>query len=264
MSAPAAWPVHRLRITTTRLDLRPVTDADIDELLALAQDGIHADDEMPFLRPWTDAAPDQLAWDFCRYFWGQRATWAPDEWRLPLAVRVTGGALVGVQQLQADRFAEIGAVDTSSWLARRHQGRGIGTEMRAAALDLAFHGLGATRARSTALVTNPGSIGVSRKLGYRANGSEPEHVRGEVVENLRFSLDRATWLARAAETGAPARAQLDGLAGLEPLFGATPTTPAAVAAAPSALAGFRPTVAGDGAALVGAGAAPWLAAAGLR
>ena len=122
MSAPAAWPLHRLRITTSRLDLRPVTDADIDALLALAQEGIHADDEMPFLRPWTDAEPEQLAWDFCRYFWGQRATWAPDEWRLPLAVRVTGGALVGVQQLQADRFAEIGAVDTSSWLARRHQG----------------------------------------------------------------------------------------------------------------------------------------------
>ena len=37
-------------------------------------------------------------------------------------------------------------VSTFSWVGVRHHGRGIGTEMWAAALHLAFAGLGATNA----------------------------------------------------------------------------------------------------------------------
>jgi RimJ/RimL family protein N-acetyltransferase len=238
-----AWPLFRLRLATARLELRPVTDGDIDELLTVARAGIHEPGEMPFLRPWTDVPPDALAWDFCRYFWGQRASWSPESWRLPFTVRVAGRA-VGVQQIQADRFGELRAVDTSSWLGREHHGSGVGTEMRAAVLDFAFHGLGAARARSTALATNPGSIRISEKLGYRRNGDEIELVRGRPVANLRFAVDREAWLERGRVT------HVHGLAGLERLFGAG--------------AGAEAAAAGDGAALTGAGAAPWLAAAGLR
>lgn len=243
----AAWPLFRLRVVTARLELRPLRDADLDELLALARAGIHDPGEMPFLVPWTDTPAAELPSAFCRYFWEQRASWTPASWRLPLVVRLrlapeegdSRGPALGVQQLQADRFAELGCVDTSSWLGARHQGTGIGTEMRAAALELAFRGLGAQVARSTALAGNAGSIRISEKLGYRPNGDELAHVRGRRVRNLRFALEREAWLAG---TGRTPCATVTGLAGLEPLFGAAPP-------------GGAPDEAPTGA---------WFAAAGLR
>ena len=61
---------------------------------------------------------------------------------------------------------------TGSWLGRSFQGRGIGTEMRAAVLELAFRGLGAATAESGALEGNAASARVSEKLGYRHDGLE--------------------------------------------------------------------------------------------
>lgn len=69
-------------------------------------------------------------------------------------------------------------VHTGSWLGRRYQGQGIGTQMRAAVLHLALDGLGAQRAVSAAFEDNPASLGVSRKLGYRDDGIEWHVVRG--------------------------------------------------------------------------------------
>ena len=47
------WPLFDLRIVTPRLELRYVNDSDASELMALAAEGIHADDFMPFGIPWT-------------------------------------------------------------------------------------------------------------------------------------------------------------------------------------------------------------------
>ena len=51
------WPTFGLRLTTPRLELRPVTDDDLADLITLAQDGVHDPSFMPFVQPWTDAAP---------------------------------------------------------------------------------------------------------------------------------------------------------------------------------------------------------------
>jgi len=76
-----------------------------------------------------------------------------------------------------------------------HQGKGIGTEMRAAVLHLAFAGLGAEHARSDAFDDNPASLGVSRKLGYTDDGIDRLVVRGKPVVSQRLRLDRSTWEA---------------------------------------------------------------------
>jgi RimJ/RimL family protein N-acetyltransferase len=55
--------------------------------------------------------------------------------------------LVGVQELWAENFAELRKVATGSWLGLKHQGQGIGIEMRSAVLHLAFACLGAEQAR---------------------------------------------------------------------------------------------------------------------
>ena len=60
------------------------------------------------------------------------------------------------------------SVATGSWLGLRHQGHGIGKEMRAAVLHFAFAGLGAIEALSGAWDDNKPSLGVERGARLRA------------------------------------------------------------------------------------------------
>jgi RimJ/RimL family protein N-acetyltransferase len=87
-------------------------------------------------------------------------------------------------------------VGTGSWLARAYQGRGIGLEMRAAALAFAFDHLGADRATSEAFTDNAPSIGVSRSLGYADNGLQWMAPRGVAREEIRFLMTRDMWRSR--------------------------------------------------------------------
>lgn len=104
------------------------------------------------------------------------------------------GRVVGVQGLDAADFGLTRQVGSGSWIGMRHQRRGIGTEMRAAVLAFAFDHLGATSARSSAFVDNVASHGVSRKLGYRRDGSETVVRRGAATEDIRLLLDRDTFV----------------------------------------------------------------------
>jgi RimJ/RimL family protein N-acetyltransferase len=65
--------------------------------------------------------------------------------------------------------------------------------MRAAAL--AFEGLDASYACSSAFEDNPASLGVSRKLGYTFDGMQVIAVRGRPAVSRRLRLDRAAWQA---------------------------------------------------------------------
>jgi GNAT superfamily N-acetyltransferase len=56
---------------------------------------------------------------------------------------IIDGEPVGMQDLIGAEFAAFATVSTFSWLGPGYRGRGIGTEMRAAALHLAFAGLAA-------------------------------------------------------------------------------------------------------------------------
>jgi RimJ/RimL family protein N-acetyltransferase len=103
----------------------------------------------------------------------------------------------------------------------RHQGQGIGTEMRAAVLHLAFAGLGAEEALSTAFEDNHASRAVSRKLGYAENGIGRQVVRGVATTEHHVRLTRADW-----EKHATVPVTIEGLAPCLPMFGVPePTTP---------------------------------------
>jgi RimJ/RimL family protein N-acetyltransferase len=188
----AAWPLFDLRIRTPRLELRPPTDEDLMRLVELAARGIHDPAEMPFLVPWTDLRPPEFERSFLRFYWGTRASWSPDAWHLPLMV-LRDGKPMGAQGMAAEAFRARRVVTTGSWLGREHQGQGIGTEMRAAVLHLAFAGLGAAAAESAAVTGNVASARVSVKLGYRPNGTDVVAPRGEPVEQQRYLLRREDW-----------------------------------------------------------------------
>lgn len=190
------WPLFDLEVRTPRVILRYPSDADIEELAALAARGIHEPDVMPFGIPWTDVASPQQERNSLQHHWLQRAKWATDDWNLSFAT-IVDGAIVGSQGALAHRFPLLRQAETGSWLGRAHQEKGIGTEMRAAILHFLFDGLGAERATSGAFVDNPSSRAVSQKLGYREDGTEViERRTGEAAVKRRFVLTRDEWASR--------------------------------------------------------------------
>lgn len=186
------WPLFDLRISTARLELRMPTEDLIDQLIDNILDGIHDPERMPFGVPWTRAPREHLPFNTLSYLWRELARFNPLDWHLPLAVVVDGEA-IGVQALIGKDFPVSRTVDSGSWLGLRHQGRGYGTEMRAAALFFAFESLGAHVATSASFVDNPASIAVSRRSGYRDDGVELIEREGILVEHLRFRLTRDEW-----------------------------------------------------------------------
>lgn len=186
------FPPLGLLLRTPRLELRIPTGEALADLADLAVDGIHPPETMPFVFPWTDQPPAELARDVLRHHWRHLANWTPRNWSLLLAV-VRDGTVVGQQALSGREFAITREVTTGSWLGQRYQGQGIGTEMRAAVLHLAFAGLGAEAAISGAFTDNPASLAVSRKLGYQPDGISRHAVRGELVIEQRMRLSRQDW-----------------------------------------------------------------------
>ncbi|MER5365962.1 GNAT family protein [Streptomyces sp. NPDC002722] len=211
---PQHWPLYGLRLRTPRLELRLPDLELLNDLASVAAGGVHAPEEMPFTIPWTDVPPEERGRATFRHVLSTVADWSVQDWALGLAV-LYEGKVVGRQDLTARDFAVTGQVSTGSWLGLAHQGRGIGTEMRAAVLHLAFAGLGARTAVSSAMTDNPRSLGVSHRLGYLPDGTSVAAVRGAPVTLQRLRLDRARW-----EECRSIEVTVEGLDGCRAEFGA--------------------------------------------
>lgn len=186
------WPLFALRVRTPRVELRYPDDDDIVALAELAIRGVHDPDFMPFEITWTDVPSPELERNTLKFFWAQRANWTPQDWHLPMTV-VVDGVVVGIQAVHAAHFAERRVAHTGSWLGQAHQGKGIGKEMRAAIVHLAFAGLDASIAESGAWHDNAPSLGVSRALGYEENGIEVRMRREVADRQIRLLLTRERW-----------------------------------------------------------------------
>lgn len=183
------WPFADLVLRTPRLELRPDDDAGLVELAACARAGVHDPAVMPFETPWTDGAHTEgFERGVLQYHWGQRAAMTPDDWRLNFLVRHEG-RVVGTQSLHGERFGVVREVVTGSWLTLAAQGRGFGTEMRAAVLLFAFDHLGARFAGSGAFTDNVASCRVSEGLGYVDDGVAHHERRGEAATVRRLRVD---------------------------------------------------------------------------
>ncbi|SHW87528.1 Putative Gcn5-related N-acetyltransferase [Mycobacteroides abscessus subsp. abscessus] len=189
---PSPWPLAELEVITPVLRLCHVTDELADQLARLAAEGIHDPATMPFAVPWTDAISPELERNTVAYFQQTRAEVSTEHWDVPLAV-IVGDEAVGVCAVTADGFPARRTVSTGSWLGRRHQGRGLGREMRTAALQLIFAGFDADVARTAAWHDNAASLGVTRSLPYVQTGSSRQSRRGVFDTMLEFAMTRAQW-----------------------------------------------------------------------
>jgi RimJ/RimL family protein N-acetyltransferase len=207
------WPLADLRLQTPDLELRWPRSDDLDALADLAAAGVHDPQVQPFAVPWTDVSPEERARSTLQYHWTRWGSWKPTDWTLEFAV-LRDDVVVGSQGIGGRDFAVLREVHTGSWLGRAYQGQGVGTQMRAAVLHLAFEGLGARWAASSAFEDNRASLGVSRKLGYRDDGIEWHLVRGRPALMRRLRLAHVDWMAARTVP-----VQIHGLRPCLPFFG---------------------------------------------
>ncbi len=205
-------PLSDLLIRTPRLELRLGSRDELTALGELARRGIHAPAEMPFAVPWTDRTGEpSFVKDFVEFHEASLRAWDPASWSLNFLVFLAGRP-VGSQSLRAEDFGAHRVVDSGSWLGARYQGQGLGTEMRAAVLELAFRELGALEAKSGSFVGNEASKRVSEKLGYTVVGTTTLAPRGEPVSQYQLRIARREWRS-------PVRVELEGVEACLSLFG---------------------------------------------
>jgi RimJ/RimL family protein N-acetyltransferase len=205
-------PLYELRLTTPRVEVRLGTREELAALGRLAQEGIHPPREMPFAVAWTDRSTEEkFVEDFVEFHEAALRAWTPEKWSLNLLVFV-GGQPAGSQTIEAEDFVSTRTVATGSWLGKRFQRQGLGTEMRASVLELAFRALGAEKAASGAVAGNEASKRVSEKLGYTIVGTSTVSPRGEPLTQHDLRIERDAWRA-------PLHVEIEGLARCLPLFG---------------------------------------------
>ena len=186
-----------VRVVTPRLELRGATDDLLARVAPLVRSGKASDNPPPYDDPfWAyESNPDVRVNKWLQGVWRARGTVKPGLWRLPFVV-IVDDEPVGMQDLIGNEFDSFGTVETFSWLSTDARRRGVGTEMRAAILHLAFDGFDAQEAHSEANIDNAGSNGVSERLGYEPNGTAWAECDGKPVLGQRWRLVREAWTPR--------------------------------------------------------------------
>ena len=208
------WPVLDLRIRVGDLELRPLVEADLAEVVRVMPADLELDPHATRF-----AVPEDVhrAVVVHQEYWRSYGTWTVGGWRFHLAVR-RDGELLGLQELEGHDFPTLRTVDTSSWLVQEARGTGLGKAMRRAVLSLAFDHLGALAAITSAWHDNHASLGVSRSLGYRPNGESlmaREGLDNGVDTLVHLRMTRDDWLSSGGSVGVA----VEGVEACRPWFG---------------------------------------------
>jgi len=187
------YPPLDLKVITPKLELHGATDVLLTQLLPIVREGVAERQPDPFDDPmslYDDNPVRERKW--LQAIWRGRGTVRPEAWRLYFVVML-GEEAVGMQDLIGVNFDTFRTVNSFSWLAPGARQQGLGREMRAAILHLAFEGFGAMQASSEAFFDNVASNRVSEALGYQPNGHDWATRRGEPAMLNRWQLTRDVW-----------------------------------------------------------------------
>jgi RimJ/RimL family protein N-acetyltransferase len=206
------WPMFGLRLRCRAAGLRAIRESDLPHLAAIQPDDYDPDPRAEMLPGLSRR--ENLGRLLYQGYWRSLGTWSPASWQLDLAVEFEGD-VVGVQSLEGEDFPVLRTVDSGSWLIPAVRGRGIGVAMRTAVLGLAFDHLGAQAAVTSAEISNGASLGVSRRVGYAANGVSLSRSERGVIELAHLRLTRSQWQA----SGLGREVTVRGLEPCRPWFG---------------------------------------------
>lgn len=186
--------------------LRVPTDAELVELAGAASvpGAVLAPGAEHFVTWIHGRTSSQIAADRVARGRAARTVLAGPDWTLHLAV-VVDGRPVGMQMLTGSRsWPDDRVVGTASWLLREHQGYGIGSRARAAALEFVFAHLDAHAATSWVLADNHASAAVSERLGYAVLDRHELVENGARYDELVYRIEAADWLGSAVRRRYPA------------------------------------------------------------
>ncbi|WP_188196652.1 GNAT family N-acetyltransferase [Nonomuraea sp. SYSU D8015] len=185
------WPLFSLRVTTPRLELAVPDNRDLLALTHASAD-IQPPGKPRYQQAYLYKPSPERERHLLQRHWRALAHWQPTSWKLHLAIRVDGAA-IGMQDIWATDFAVVRSVETGSWITRQHQGKGYGTEARAAVLKLAFAHLHAVEAHTSFIEGNAASEKVSKKLGYVHNGQHAYRRDDARIVEHRMLLEAVHW-----------------------------------------------------------------------
>lgn len=183
------FPQYALVLRSLDLRLRWVRPEELGALADAAAAGIVPEGSVSFSDAWNKKAPGRQV-----VAHGMRSlgSWDIDKWSFPFGV-FSGGKIVGVQSLSAEKFADRRVVGTGSWLSLDYHGQGIGTLMRQMVLAFAFDYLGAEVATSSALEGNTASMRISEKLGYQENGRQRIEAEDRMRWEYLYLMEIGDW-----------------------------------------------------------------------
>lgn len=185
------YPQYGLRVAHRGTVLVAPTDEELLELAEIVGEpgGIVEPGRAGELMGWPEDEGAAAARRFLEWAWRLREAPSAARWRAPLAV-LDGGRAIGLAVLAHELDDPAGTVRTSSWLARAEQGRGLGRRVRLMLLELAFGGIGATRAVTGAAEGNAASRAVTARLGYRETHRE---TGADGVVEVHAAVTAAVW-----------------------------------------------------------------------
>jgi len=172
-------------LKTARLELRPYTEGDVDELVPLIGTREVAATTLRIAHPYTkEHALGFLA-----------LTREPDKLWLAVTLR-SDGRQIGGAGLRLDpehQHAELGY-----WLGAPYWGQGYATEAARELVRYGFEDLNLHRIFASHFHHNPTSGRILRKLGMRHEGCQRQHLRkwDEFVDSELYGLLRHEWESR--------------------------------------------------------------------
>lgn len=173
-------------LTGERLILRPLRDADLPAICALACDAEVSRGTLAIPHPYSDA--HGRGWiAAARHEWinGQAATWAVER---RCDGRFLGGACLS--------FTQDGLGEAGFWLGRPYWRQGYGAELLRCLADYAFDDLELPAITAGSLSDNRASRALQAKLGFRETGWDTvEDQQGRLTPVIFSRLARANYLA---------------------------------------------------------------------
>ncbi len=177
-----------IRIETSRLALRPWSEADIDQI-TLGLNDIEVAKWLAFVpHPYTAShARDWVR--RCQQI--ASAGTEPTAYEFAIELKSEQRVIGGISLNKIDRAA--GTAGGGIWIANGHQGRGYGREAFEAKIQFAFRDLGLTKLVNGYFDGNENSWAMQRKLGYRPAGEVPSRC----MADGRQAIEHVTTLLRS-------------------------------------------------------------------
>lgn len=186
-----------LRIVTSRLQLRLADSSEWQTYAAAIAGRVVPPESTHFVGAWAQLVSPRFEQEFVAARDRTLSTCTRDRWGIELGA-FAGTQLVGQASLYARDWPVSREVITASGVHPDRRARGLGTEMRAAVLLLAFDVLGANVAWSGASVDNVASNRISEKLGYELVGHETKRTGAGDVLFTRLRLAADAWIPSTA------------------------------------------------------------------